>query len=65
MCWNYFANGHGKGKVDGVGALLKHEIRKERIKPHACKLQNAKDVNFSQERSGICPKPIINSLLHS
>jgi hypothetical protein len=29
MHWNYFANGHGKGKIDGVGALLKHEIHKE------------------------------------
>ncbi len=27
--WNYFAMGHGKGKIDGVGALLKKEIKKE------------------------------------
>ncbi len=66
MCWNYFASGHGKGKVDSVGALLKHEICKQQIKPHACKLQNAKDgVTFCQERVGICLKPIVNSLLHS
>jgi hypothetical protein len=26
MCWNYFASGHGKGEVDGAGALLKREI---------------------------------------
>jgi hypothetical protein len=66
MWWNYFASGHGKGKVDGVGALLKHEIRKEQIKPHVCKLQNAKDVvTFCQEIIGICPKPIVNSLFHS
>jgi hypothetical protein len=32
MNWKYFATGHGKGKVDGVGALLKMEIRKEKIK---------------------------------
>jgi hypothetical protein len=44
MCWNYFANGHGKGEVDGASGLLKCEIHKEQIKPHACKLQNAKDV---------------------
>ncbi len=31
MNWNYFANGHGKGEVDGVGALLKREIWKEQI----------------------------------
>jgi hypothetical protein len=23
MSWNYFGSGHGKGEVDGVGALLK------------------------------------------
>jgi hypothetical protein len=44
MYWNYFASGHGKGKIDGVGALLKCEIHKEQIKPHVCKLQNVKDV---------------------
>jgi len=27
--WNYFATGHGKGEVDGVGVLLKREIKKE------------------------------------
>jgi hypothetical protein len=26
---DYFANGHGKGEIDGVGALLKHKIHKE------------------------------------
>ncbi len=35
MCWNYFTSGHGKGKVNGVGALLKSEIRKEQIKAQA------------------------------
>jgi hypothetical protein len=29
MTWNYFASGHGKGEVDGCGALLKRKIRKE------------------------------------
>jgi hypothetical protein len=66
MCRNYFASGHGKEKVDSASALLKRKIRKEQIKPHACKLQNAKDfVTFCQERIDICPKPIVNSLLHS
>jgi hypothetical protein len=23
MIWNFFATGHGKGEVDGVGVLLK------------------------------------------
>jgi hypothetical protein len=32
MCWNYFAFGHGKGKVNEVGAFLKCEICKEQIK---------------------------------
>jgi hypothetical protein len=31
MLWNYFVIGHGKGEVDGVGALLKRELRKEKI----------------------------------
>jgi hypothetical protein len=44
MVWNYFASGHGKGEVDKVGALLKREIRKEQIKPNACKLQCASNV---------------------
>jgi hypothetical protein len=26
MVWNYFATNHGKGEIDGVGALLKREI---------------------------------------
>ncbi len=46
MCWNYFASGHGKGEVDGAGALLKWEICKEHIKPQAHRPQNAHDVNF-------------------
>jgi hypothetical protein len=29
MTWNYFATGHDKGEVDGVGALLKQELRKK------------------------------------
>ena len=27
MLWNYFASGHGKGEVDGAGALCKKEVR--------------------------------------
>jgi hypothetical protein len=26
LVWNCFATGHGKGKVDGAGALLKQEV---------------------------------------
>lgn len=44
MTWNYFASGHGKGEVDGCGALLKREIRKEQVKPNAIRIQNAHDV---------------------
>ncbi len=33
MVWNFFATCHGYGEVDGVGALLKREVRKEKIKP--------------------------------
>jgi hypothetical protein len=35
MCWNYFAFGHGKEEVDGVGAFMKHKIHMEQIKPQA------------------------------
>ncbi len=44
MCWNYFAYGHGKGKIVGEGVLLKCKISKEQIKPQAQQLQNAHDV---------------------
>ncbi len=54
MSWNYFASGHGKEEIDDASSLLKHEIRKEQIKPQAHKLQNAHDiVNFRQEQSSI------------
>lgn len=47
MLWNYFATGHGKGEVDGAGALFKRELRKEQIKPNGQKLQcAAKVVNY-------------------
>ncbi len=42
--WNYFASGHGKGKIDSEGVLLKHKIRKEQIKPQVQQLQNAHHV---------------------
>jgi hypothetical protein len=42
MIWNFFAIGHGKGEVDGYGALLKREGKK--IKPLGQKLQNAREV---------------------
>ena len=32
--WNYFVTGHGKGEVDGAGALLKRELRKEQMNPN-------------------------------
>jgi hypothetical protein len=38
MSWNYFGSGHGKGEVDGAGALLKREIRNEQLKPNGQKL---------------------------
>ena len=52
MSWNYFASGHGKGKVDGAGALLKREIRNEQLKPGGLKLQNAAEiVQFLKDQS--------------
>jgi hypothetical protein len=51
MCWNYFGSGHGKGEVDGVGALLKREISTEQLKCDGRKLQNAADiVHFLKDR---------------
>jgi hypothetical protein len=38
VLWNYFASGHGKGEVDGTGALLKRELHKEQLKPHGMKI---------------------------
>jgi hypothetical protein len=32
--------GHGKGEVDRIKALLKHEVRKEQIKPTRRKIHN-------------------------
>jgi hypothetical protein len=52
MSWNYFASGHGKGEVDGAGALLKQEIRADQLKPDGAKLQNAFEiVEFLKSRS--------------
>ncbi len=45
ILWNYFATRHGKGEVDGAGALLKREFCKEQIKPQQFKIQNAKEVD--------------------
>jgi uncharacterized protein (DUF2236 family) len=44
MTWNYFATDHGKGKVDGVGAILERKLKKEQIKPNGMKIQNAHEV---------------------
>jgi hypothetical protein len=43
MIWNFIVTRHGKGEVDGSGALLTRELRKEQIKPHGKKLQNANE----------------------
>ncbi len=52
MSWNYFASGHGKGEVDGAGALLKRELYKEQLKPNGRQLQCAAHVvRFLQEES--------------
>jgi hypothetical protein len=36
--------GHGKGEVDGAGALMKRELRKEQIKPGGQRIHNVEDV---------------------
>lgn len=43
MLWNYFGTGHGKGKWDGAGAVIKRALRNEQlVNPHR-QLQNAAD----------------------
>ncbi len=44
IVWNYFATRHDKGEVDGASVLMKRELRKEPLKPHGLKIQNAKEV---------------------
>jgi hypothetical protein len=44
LVWNFFVSGHGKGEVDGIGALLKREVKKEQIKPAGKKIQNVIEV---------------------
>jgi hypothetical protein len=44
MFWNFFATGHGKGEIDGVGTLFKCEVRKEQLKPRGQRIQNAIEV---------------------
>ncbi len=39
MVWNYFATGHAKRKIDGVGVCSKVKL-KEQIKPSQPKVQN-------------------------
>ena len=51
IVWNYFASGHGKGEVDGAGALMTREIQTEQMKPNGEKLQNAQEiVSFLRRR---------------
>jgi hypothetical protein len=44
IIWNFFAFGHGKGEVDGVGTLCKLEIRSEQMKPNAQRLQDVANI---------------------
>ncbi len=44
MLWSFFGSGHGKGPHDGAGAVVKSFIRREQLKSHGTKLQNASDV---------------------
>jgi hypothetical protein len=46
MTWNYFAIGHGKGEVDGVGVSLKHDVKNEQLKPNGMKIQNAHEATI-------------------
>jgi hypothetical protein len=31
MIWNYFSTSHGKGEMDGVGAIWKRDIQKNKL----------------------------------
>lgn len=42
IIWNYFATSHGKGCIDGIGATVKHIVRKH-IKARDCMVNSASD----------------------
>jgi hypothetical protein len=48
--WSFFALRHGKRKVDGIGALLKWQVKKEQLKPNAKKLGNVVEIVDSLKR---------------
>jgi hypothetical protein len=40
MVWNYFTTRHGKGEVDGIGALLKKTVVKGTLE--TSRIENSK-----------------------
>jgi hypothetical protein len=44
LIWNFFVTNHGKDEVDKTTALLKREVRKEKIKTMVRKIQNVVEV---------------------
>lgn len=54
VVWNYFATAHGKGAVDGIGAVAKKKVRRLMMSRKAI-VNNAKDfvVAFNMEKSPI------------
>jgi hypothetical protein len=49
MQWNYFGNGHGKGRWDGTRSSIKQVFRAKQVQPLGVKFHNASNVvNFLQ-----------------
>lgn len=44
MSWFFFGSGHGKGKHDGAGAVVKRTLTHEQLKPNGATLKCAADV---------------------
>lgn len=42
--WSFFQSGHGKGEHDGVGACIKHALRKHQLNYEGDRIKDAHDV---------------------
>ena len=50
MTWIFSRSGHGKGEHNGAGAIIKHHLTHEKLKPNGVKTQfAAKVVAFLRE----------------
>jgi hypothetical protein len=64
MLWSFFGTCHGKGKHDGVGAVVKQVLRSKQLNSNGLLMRNAKDVHFLQTTKTTCAAssyPIVSS----